>query len=172
MRRCNRAAALTNWSLIFKVIISLLTLYIDHFHWFISSLPSTALIVSFLLEFDFLKCLSSINFGVDSSLPEILFCLNRPPCTCKNKYNCTSFLFDIENMYKHKMTLLMLYAHPKNRPKNKQSKTKQSIKAKSGDWKKNCHKLYSCQIWETPKKLLMLNPWHAIVDSIGWISAI
>jgi len=22
------------------------------------------------------------------------------------------------------------------------------------------------------KKLLMLNPWHAIVDSIGWISAI
>ena len=26
------------------------------------------------------------------------------------------------------MTLLMLYAHPKNRPKNKQSKTKQSIK--------------------------------------------
>ena len=53
-----------------------------------------------LLEFDFLICLSSINFGVDSSLPEIpFFCLNRPPCTCKNKYNCTSFWFDIENMY-------------------------------------------------------------------------
>lgn len=171
MRRCNRAAALTNWSLIFKVIISLLTLYI-HFHWFISSLPSTALIVSFLLEFDFLKCLSSINFGVDSSLPEILFfCLNRPPCTCKNKYNCTSFLFDIENMYKHKMTLLMLYAHPKNRPKNKQSKTKQSIK-QNLETEKRIAINYILAKWEMPKKLLMLNPWHAIVDSIGWISAI
>ena len=66
----------------------------------------------------------------------------------------------------------MLYAHPKNRPKNKQTKQNKALKQNLETEKRIAINYILAKYEKRQKKLLMLNPWHAIVDSIGWISAI